>query len=79
MTLGGMGGITAILIHSIVDFNLHIPANAILFSVLAALVMAPPPRLKRCLVPSIHTNIHRLPEMVHSQTQGGPKIFSVTK
>lgn len=31
-------GITAIIIHSIVDFNLHIPANAILFTVLAALV-----------------------------------------
>lgn len=40
-TLGAMTGITAILFHSIVDFNLHIPANAILFAVLAALVSAP--------------------------------------
>ncbi len=38
-----MSGITAILVHSISDFNLHIPANAILFTVLAALVVAPIP------------------------------------
>jgi O-antigen ligase len=43
ITLGAMSGITAILIHSIGDFNLHIPANAILFTVLAALVTAPIP------------------------------------
>ena len=42
-TLGAMTGITAILFHSITDFNLHIPANAILFTVLAALVVAPLP------------------------------------
>jgi O-antigen ligase len=42
-TLGAMTGITAILIHSIVDFNLHIPANAILFAVLIALIIAPIP------------------------------------
>ena len=42
-TLGSMTGITAILFHSITDFNLHIPANAILFTVLAALVVAPLP------------------------------------
>jgi len=41
ITLGAMSGITAILIHSIVDFNLHIPANALLFTVLAAIVIAP--------------------------------------
>ncbi len=41
--LGAMSGITAILVHSISDFNLHIPANAILFTVLAALVVAPIP------------------------------------
>jgi hypothetical protein len=38
-----MSGITAILVHSIFDFNLHIPANAILFTVLAALVVSPIP------------------------------------
>ncbi len=43
ITLGAMSGITAILVHSISDFNLHIPANAILFTVLAALVTAPIP------------------------------------
>lgn len=44
VTIGAMSGITAILIHSIVDFNLHIPANAILFTVLVALVVSSPPR-----------------------------------
>lgn len=40
VTLGAMTGIVAILVHSFVDFNLHIPANALLFTVLAALVVA---------------------------------------
>ena len=44
VTLGAMSGVTAILFHSIIDFNLHIPANALLFTVLAALVVAPLPR-----------------------------------
>jgi O-antigen ligase len=43
VTIGAMSGITAILIHSIFDFNLHIPANAILFTVLAAIVVSPIP------------------------------------
>ena len=43
ITLGAMSGITAILVHSISDFNLHIPANALLFAILAALVVAPLP------------------------------------
>ncbi|HJX34588.1 MAG TPA: O-antigen ligase family protein, partial [Desulfatiglandales bacterium] len=43
-TLGAMTGITAILIHSIVDFNLHIPANAILFTILVAVVVSPIPQ-----------------------------------
>jgi len=43
ITLGAMSGITAILVHSIFDFNLHIPANAILFTILAALVASPIP------------------------------------
>jgi len=42
-TLGALSGITAILVHSIFDFNLHIPANAILFAVLCAIVVAPVP------------------------------------
>ena len=41
--LGAMSGITALLFFSIFDFNLHIPANAILFTVLAAIVVSPIP------------------------------------
>lgn len=40
-TLGCMAGVIAILVHSLADFNLHIPANAILFTVVAALVASP--------------------------------------
>jgi len=47
ITVGAMSGITAILVHSISDFNLHIPANALLFTVLAALVAAPLPQENR--------------------------------
>jgi len=43
ITLGALSGITAILVHSIADFNLHIPANAILFTILAAIVVSPIP------------------------------------
>ena len=43
VTIGAMSGITAILVHSIFDFNLHIPSNAILFTVLAAIVVSPIP------------------------------------
>ena len=42
-TLGAMSGITALLFFSIFDFNLQIPANAILFTVLAAIVVSPIP------------------------------------
>jgi hypothetical protein len=42
-TIGALAGITAILVHSFGDFNLNIPANAILFTVLAALAAAPVP------------------------------------
>ncbi len=41
ITIGAMSGITAMLFHSIVDFNLHVPANAMLFTVLAAMTAAP--------------------------------------
>lgn len=43
ITLGALSGITAIFVHSISDFNLHIPANAILFTILAAIVVSPIP------------------------------------
>jgi hypothetical protein len=42
-TIGAMAGITAILVHSISDFNLYIPANAILFTILGAVVISPLP------------------------------------
>ena len=42
-TIGAMSGITAILVHSVGDFNLHIPCNAILFTMLVAIVAAPLP------------------------------------
>ena len=47
ITLGAMGGVAAILVHSAVDFNLQIPSNALLFTLLAALVAAPAPALKK--------------------------------
>jgi len=43
-TLGAMSGIFAIVVHSAADFNLHIPANALLFAVLAAVVATPLPK-----------------------------------
>ncbi len=43
ITLGALSGITAILFHSVADFNLHIPSNAILFTILAAIVVSPIP------------------------------------
>jgi tetratricopeptide (TPR) repeat protein len=36
--LGSIGGLTAILLHSAVDFNMHIPANAVLAVVWMALL-----------------------------------------
>jgi O-antigen ligase len=42
-TIGAMSAITALLVHSFFDFNLHIPSNALLFTVLSALVVAPSP------------------------------------
>jgi O-antigen ligase len=44
ITLGAMSGITAILVHSAGDFNFHIPANAILFTIFAAIVVSPLPK-----------------------------------
>lgn len=44
MTIGALAGMTSILVHSLGDFNMHIPANALLFTVLAAIVAAPLPK-----------------------------------
>jgi O-antigen ligase len=38
--LGSFGGLIAILIHSLSDFNLHIPANGLLFAVLLGMLYA---------------------------------------
>ncbi|MBW1990356.1 MAG: O-antigen polymerase, partial [Deltaproteobacteria bacterium] len=47
-TLGALSGITAILIHSMADFSLHVPANAAMLALLAAIaVMAPQVRSRR--------------------------------
>jgi len=54
LALGGIIAIINILIHSITDFNLHIPANMVLFAVILPLTMAvtfyrqgePPPEKK---------------------------------
>ena len=41
ITLGCMAAVVAILIHSFSDFNLHIPANIVLFTVLTSMVLKP--------------------------------------
>jgi O-antigen ligase len=40
VTLGALGGITAILVHSLIDFNIQITSNGILFSVLVGMIAA---------------------------------------
>ncbi|PYT65070.1 MAG: hypothetical protein DMG42_33140 [Acidobacteria bacterium] len=37
ISLACLGSITAILLHSLADFNLYIPANALVFAVVLAL------------------------------------------
>jgi O-antigen ligase len=38
IALGGLAGVLAIGVHSLVDFNLHIPANALTFAVILGLI-----------------------------------------
>ena len=40
LALGSLGGVTALLVHSLADFNLHIPANALVFAVVLGLACA---------------------------------------
>nr|WP_320193450.1 O-antigen ligase family protein [uncultured Desulfobacter sp.] len=54
LTLGGMGGVLALLIHSTGDFNLQIPSNALLFTMLAAQVAAPAPKVKKYISEKHH-------------------------
>jgi hypothetical protein len=42
VTLACVLGVTGILVHSLLDFNLQIPANAALFYVLCTTAAAPP-------------------------------------
>ena len=37
---GGVGGVAALLVHSFVDFNLHIPSNAMMFGVMLGTIAA---------------------------------------
>jgi O-antigen ligase len=41
LTLAALAGVCGIVIHSLLDFNLHIPANAALFFVLCAAIATP--------------------------------------
>jgi O-antigen ligase len=56
VTLGAICGVTAILVHSISDFNLHIPANAMLFTTLGALAVI-----------SVHSHQHQQKDLCHSE------------
>jgi O-antigen ligase len=40
LALGGFLSVLAILLHSLTDFNMHIPANLLLFSVVLSLTVA---------------------------------------
>ena len=40
LVLGGMVAVVAMLVHSVTDFNLHIPANMMLFAVVLSLTIA---------------------------------------
>jgi O-antigen ligase len=42
MALGCLGSIAAILLHSLTDFNLYIPANALVFSLILGLAASIP-------------------------------------
>ena len=39
LSLGASIGVLSIALHSLVDFNIHVPANAILFTVLVGIIM----------------------------------------
>jgi O-antigen ligase len=65
VTLAAMLGISGILVHSFVDFNLQIPANAALFYVLCVVVvMEPRFDVRRNLHRSRHHSVEELPNEV---------------
>jgi hypothetical protein len=45
VALGCAGSLIAILLHSLADFNLYIPANALVFSLVLGLAMCKPPQI----------------------------------
>jgi putative inorganic carbon (hco3(-)) transporter len=47
VSLAALLGCTGLLLHSLVDFNLQIPANAALFYVLCGLAASPLPKLSK--------------------------------
>jgi O-antigen ligase len=44
---GALAACSGLLVHSLVDFNIHVPSNALLFTLLATLACAPPTNSKR--------------------------------
>jgi O-antigen ligase len=67
-TLACVLGLSGILVHSVLDFNLQIPANAALFYVLCTIAAAEPfaqPARKRRVVRSNPTEILASPEALH--------------
>jgi O-antigen ligase len=51
--LGSALGCCGLLVHSLVDFNLHIPANAVWFAVCAALATSGPEEIGYFLGPKV--------------------------
>jgi O-antigen ligase len=69
LTLAALLGCTGILVHSLFDFNLQIPANDALFYVLCAIAAAPPlqeSQRRRALRRRHHLIVHPNPESTPS-------------
>jgi hypothetical protein len=58
LTLACLLGVSGILVHSFVDFNLQIPANAALFYVLCSLAASPPPATALAQAQALYTKQH---------------------
>jgi O-antigen ligase len=65
ISVAALLGCTAMLLHSLVDFNLHVPANAAVFYVLCALAVSRPPT-----APSKQST--QVPELKIATTQPRP-------
>jgi hypothetical protein len=42
LAVGAAAGLSALLLHALIDFNFHIPANAVVAAVLAGLLLGAP-------------------------------------